>query len=137
MLKIESQKNTVNANCEEIFSFLSDLNNYKELLPEDKISNWESTSETCAFKVQGYKIAFKKVSETPNSQIKIKHGDDSQFKFDLDVNVNEKSGDENEVYLYCEADVNMFIKGLVKGPLTNLFNYMSHKVHKKFLPSEN
>ena len=120
MLKIESKKHNVTATSKDIYQYLLDLNNFKELLPQDKISNWESTQDSCSFKVQGYKIVFEKIGGTPNSQIKLKHGDSSQFKFDLDTNINEKSTNENEVFLYCQADVNMFIKGLVKTPLTNL-----------------
>ena len=53
MTKIESKHVTVNNTQQEVFAFLGDLNNFRELLPQDKISEWKSDKNFCSFKVNG------------------------------------------------------------------------------------
>ena len=43
-LKIKSKEVSVKKDRQVVFNYLCDLNNFKELLPQDKISNWESKS---------------------------------------------------------------------------------------------
>ena len=52
MVTIESKKVEVNCSTEECFKFLSNMNNYKQILPDDKITDWSSTETSCFFKIQ-------------------------------------------------------------------------------------
>ena len=45
MLKIKSEEFTFNGKQADCMDFLSDLNNYKNLFPKDKIKNWKYTYE--------------------------------------------------------------------------------------------
>jgi hypothetical protein len=53
MIKLESKIGKINKSEEKTYNFLSDFNNLKELIPEDKIRNWESTEDSCRFTVEG------------------------------------------------------------------------------------
>ena len=46
MTRIESDKVTVNKTSEEIYTFLSNFNNFQKLMPE-QVTNWQSTEEDC------------------------------------------------------------------------------------------
>jgi len=72
MSEIKSEKLEVNNSAEKIFSFLSNFNNFKSLMPE-QVSEWKSTEDTCSFTIQGLpsigmkiheKIPFKKITYT-------------------------------------------------------------------------
>jgi len=52
MTTVTSNKKQITASAETIFAFLSDFNNLEELMPS-KVVNWTSTSETCAFTIDG------------------------------------------------------------------------------------
>ena len=52
MTRIESDKVTVNKTSEEIYTFLSNFNNFQKLMPE-QVTNWQSTEEDCSFTIAG------------------------------------------------------------------------------------
>ena len=121
---IESKRGVVNRPINEVFEFLTDMNNFENLLPQDKISNWKSDNDQCSFKVQGTtSISFvKESSESPN-RINIISGESSPFKFDLVIHLNEEDG-KTVGHQIFNADINMFMKMMVESPLTHLINTM-------------
>jgi hypothetical protein len=133
---IDSKKVIVKANSETVFTFLTDFNNIKELLPQDKISDWSSSVDACSFKIQGAAtIPLVKDTVEPTNKINIVSGPKAPFPFTMIVYINElEGGDGNscEGYLHFEGDINAFLKMMVVKPLTNLFDYMAHKIEKKF-----
>ncbi|MCT4579844.1 MAG: hypothetical protein N4A35_00380 [Flavobacteriales bacterium] len=127
MTKIESKKVVVNSSQQEVFEFLSDMNNYELLLPKKNISDWKSDEKTCSFKIQKtYKLVLEHVGGTTYNQVNIKSGEGSPFKFTLDVNLAE--GAATEAQLICNADINPFLKMMVQKPLNNLFDYMADRI---------
>ena len=52
MTEIISNKAEVNADIGEVFSFLTDMNNYELLLPKDNISHWRATDDEFSCKIQ-------------------------------------------------------------------------------------
>ncbi|MDZ4823737.1 MAG: hypothetical protein SH856_09780 [Flavobacteriales bacterium] len=132
MSKIESNKALVNAAPEEVFLFLSNMNNIKKLLPENKISDWKSDEKSCSFKVQNaYTIPLVHVGGNPFSRVQIQSGEGAPFRFTLDVHLADKDG-KTEGYLECNAQLNMFLEMMVKGPLKNLFDHMAGELAKQF-----
>lgn len=129
MTHIESKKVRVEASNSECFNFLTDLNHYELLLPQDKISNWESDEKSCSFKIQKtYKLDLLfKSAEEPNI-IHLESGANSPFKFTLDIHLI--GGDQTEAQIKCDADINPFLKMMVEKPLNNLFDYMADRLVK-------
>lgn len=121
---IESKKGVVNRPINEVFEFLKDMNNFENLLPQDKVSDWKSDKDQCSFKVQGTtSISFvKESSESPN-RINIISGESSPFKFDLVIHLKEEDG-KTVGHQIFNADINMFMKMMVESPLTHLINTM-------------
>ena len=125
---IESDKVIVNAQRKEVFEFIADFNNIIQLLPQDKISDWQSTNDDCSFKIQNAAvIPLVKSSVDEFSKINIVSGEKAPFPFTLVVHLNEK-GEGTEAFLIFEGDINPFLKMMVVKPLTNLFNYMANKL---------
>jgi carbon monoxide dehydrogenase subunit G len=132
MTRIESKKVLVNASTEQTFGFLMDMNNIRLLLPEDKISNWQSDEKSCSFKIQNaYTISLEFKESTPHSAIVYSSGSGSPFAFTLNVSLKSIDG-KTEAQQICDANINAFLEMMVKGPLTNLFDYMSEKLSKQF-----
>jgi carbon monoxide dehydrogenase subunit G len=132
MTRIESEKHEINASPEEVFNFLSDLNNYEVLLPQDKISDWESDKTSCSFKVQGsYHIGLLFEKSDEYTDIYLASSEDSPFPFTLRIQI-EETGGRTVGGLICEAEINAFLKMMVEKPLSNLFNYMSKKLEEQF-----
>lgn len=123
-MKIESKKGIIQRPSKEVFDYLKDMNNFKNLLPEDKISNWQADKDRCSFKIQGTTtISFIiESSEEPN-HIHLISGDESPFNFNLDIYLNEENGITTGYQIF-DADINMFMKMMVEKPLQNLFDYI-------------
>ncbi|MCA1763319.1 MAG: SRPBCC family protein [Flavobacteriales bacterium] len=130
-MKIESKKVTVPAPPEKVFNYVSDLNNFRSLLPEDRISEWESSEDYCSFKVQGTATIDLMLDEKQAfTRLLLKSGEKSPFAFTLEVLLNEVDG-QTEAYQLMNADVNPFLKMMVEKPLANLFNYIADRLTEK------
>lgn len=133
MTEITSNKAEVAANINTVFDFLNDMNNYELLLPKDKISDWKADGDHFSCKVQNtYKIALVKKGTTENNSIHLVSAEDSPLKFNLDVKLESVSDTETQAQLFCEADLNPFLKMMVLKPLENLFNYMAGRLEKVY-----
>lgn len=131
-MTINSTKVHINASPDTIISFLKDANNLIELLPQDKISDFKSSTEECSFKVQGgVIITLVQDGIEGNEKLFLRSGEKSPFPFKLTINVS-KSESGSEGFIHFDGEVNMFLKMMVETPLTNLFNYMSNKLNEKF-----
>lgn len=131
---IKSEVKTMKASQEEVFTFLSDFNNIKKLLPEDKITDWTSSVDECSFKIQGAAtIPLVKDTVEEFSRINIISGPKAPFPFTLVAHINKLEGDQGcESYLVFDGEINAFLKMMVVKPLTNLFDYMSRRLAKQF-----
>jgi carbon monoxide dehydrogenase subunit G len=130
-MKIESKKGLINRPAKEVFDYLSNMNNFVNLLPKDKISDWESDEKQCSFKIQGAAtISFVNESSTEPTHIHMVSGERSPFKFDLDVYLKEEDG-KTTGYQIFDADINMFMKMMVEKPLKNLFDYIVDQLAKE------
>lgn len=131
-MTIDSTVVTVNAASDEVCSFLKDANNLIHLLPQDKISDFNSSETECSFKVQGgVIISLIQDGQEGNEKLFLKSGKSSPFPFRLTINL--KSIDNTtEGFIHFDGEVNMFLKMMVEKPLTNLFNYMSNKLQEHF-----
>jgi len=130
MLKIKSEEFTFNGKQADCMNFLSDLNNYKNLFPKDKIKNWKSEENYCEFNLQNaYTLEILKESVTKNI-VFLKSGGKSPFSFEIKIKVNEKSNNICSVYIESEANVSAILKTIIGKPLNELFNYMASKIEE-------
>lgn len=136
MTHIESKKTIVTADKNQIYDFLLDMNNIEKLLPPGKYSDWKSDGTTCSFKVQNtYLIGLKYISGTPGEVVNYESTQGTPFPFTLQVNLKEvENGTEG--YMLCSAQINPFLEMLVKGPLKNLFDYMTEQLNNQFTSSK-
>lgn len=104
---------------------MSDFNHFKHLLPEDKITNFECTSEQCSFGIKGLMPLTIKIKEkTPPSIITFETTGLAKFVFTLHIHLN----DTQQAYVQLEGDMNPFIKAMAEKPLLELVNTMALKL---------
>ena len=130
MLKIKSEEFTFNGKQADCIDFLSDLNNYKNLFPKDKIKNWKSDENYCEFNLQNaYTLEILKESVTENN-IFLKSGGKSPFSFKIKIEVNKKSNNICSAQIASEANVSAILKTIIGKPLNELFNHMASKIEE-------
>jgi carbon monoxide dehydrogenase subunit G len=134
--RIESKQVEIGKPAADLYAFLQDMNNFKQLLPQDKISDWQSDGVSCSFKVAGAAtIGLMLDGGTPpgpvggpaRSVVRLKATDRSPFPFTLDVNLEEANGTTRLGQVF-EAELNTFLKMMVERPLQNLFDHIADKM---------
>jgi hypothetical protein len=127
-MRIESDKSQINKPASEIFSFLSNFNNFQKLMPE-QVTNWQSTENDCTFTIQGMAtIGMKIVDKTPNSLIKISSSGKVPFDFTLNIHLAETSPGQTTGQLIFESSLNPMMAMMVEKPLRNFFNLLAGKL---------
>ncbi|SDM61005.1 hypothetical protein SAMN05421813_1173 [Daejeonella rubra] len=122
MTIIES-KVSINKPVNEVFDFLSDLNNHQQLMPEN-IYNWSSTKDEAKFTIQNMaKLALKVSSITKNKEIIVKPSEEAPFELELKWTVTEDGEGKTEATYTISADLNMMMKMIVSGPLQKLVDH--------------
>ena len=128
MTTIESKKVEIAKPAQELYDFLRDMNNFQQLLPEGRISEWKSDGTSCSFKVQGAAtIGLQLDGGTPPELLKLKATERSPFPFTLDVHMKESNG-KTTIWQEFNADLNPFIKMMVEKPLQNLFDHIADRM---------
>lgn len=129
---LKTDSSPVNAPAQKVFEFLSNAANIEQLLPEDKISDFQSDEKGCSFKAQGgIVIPLIYSVKEPNTKIVMESGEKAPFSYTLSIILKE-TGSTCEGHLEFEAQINMFMKMMVEKPLTNLFGVMTKNLQKQF-----
>jgi len=126
MTVFESRIN-INRPVHEIYSFLANLNNHQQLMPEN-IMDWVSTTDTASFNVQNMaKLSLKVGSRVTDKEIKIipavKPPFDLELKWEL-FSVNNNA----DVVFSISADLNMMLKMVASGPLQKLTDHQTQSL---------
>lgn len=131
MTTIETKKAISPNSAEKLFAFLTDMNNFEKLMPEDKIEKWTSEKDQCEFTIKGMaRIGLKiKETEAPNKIIVESFGK-VPFPFDLEIYLNPKGDSETETYMIFKGEINAFMKMMVEKPLKNFFEMLVDQAAK-------
>jgi carbon monoxide dehydrogenase subunit G len=127
MTRIDSEKITMKKSAQEVYSFLSDFNNFEKLMPE-QVVDWKSTTDECTFTIKGMAtLGMKIIEKKPNSLIKVEKSGSAPFDFFLYCLIEEKQN-ESIVQLAFDADLNPMMKMMAVKPLTNFLNILVNKL---------
>ncbi len=128
-MRIESKTVEIAREPEAIYGFLQDMNNFKELLPQDKISEWKADENSCSFKVQGAAtIGLQRVGGNEPNLVNMKSTDRAPFPFTLNVHIEDQGDGACKAHQVFEADINAFLKMMVENPLRNLFDHIADRM---------
>jgi carbon monoxide dehydrogenase subunit G len=130
MTEITSKEAALGADVATVFAFLCDMNNYELLLPKDKINDWESGKDHFSCKIQNtYKISLLANGTTDDNEVHLVSAKGSPLNFSLNLKLKE-NGDGSKAQMFCDADLNPFLKMMALKPLQNLFDYMAGRLEK-------
>lgn len=127
-MKLNSKKITVQKSAQELFDFLTNLNNFEQLMPEN-ISKFEVIRENAfVFALKGMpEIALEiKEKEAPNKLVLGAISD--KMPFTLTTTIDEINETTSEAELHFEGKFNTMMTMMVKGPLTKFLETLSSKM---------
>lgn len=113
----------INKPVAEVYTFLSDLNNHEQLMPEN-IYNWSSTTDEARFTIKNMaKLALGVTKRDENKEIVCTPIEEVPFAVTLRWQVEEKAPDVTKATFVIEADLNMMMKMIAGGPLKKLVDH--------------
>ncbi len=124
-----SESHTTTSNIEQLFNFLSDFKNFKQILPEDKVDNFQYSGQNCSFSIKGVTpMSIKLVEKIPYSYMLFETDGLAKFNFKLKVHFEGNEGKPGICKVDLIGDLNPFIQTMVEKPLGQLINTMSLKL---------
>lgn len=128
MVTIQTEKSEIEAPASNVYTFLTNMNNWQSLMPE-QVTKWESDEKACAFVLGGMaSIGMRLGEQTPHSKIQLVSEGKSPFPFDLVVEISESGPAASAVVLTFNGDMNVMMKMMAEKPLGNFFTYLSKKM---------
>ena len=129
-MHIETEKKTVQKSQEATFTFLSDLSNFEQLMP-DSLEKFEILAEdTFRFGLSGMpEIVLKLKEKHPNDKIVLGAASD-KLPFTLTALIDAQSDQSSEVQLVFEGEFNAMMAMMIKHPITNFIEALSGNLSK-------
>ena len=119
----------VEKSAEEVFTFFSDLNNFKEIMP-DNIQKFEVDGESFIFGLPGMpeiRLVLKEKTEFSNITL---GAASSKLPFTLAAGINEIGENKTEVALKFDGDFNPMMAMMIKKPLTKFVDTLTENIGK-------
>lgn len=128
-MNIQGNTVTVNKNQKETFEFLTDLQNFEQLMP-DTIQKFEVDGDSFIFALKGMpeiRLVLKDTTEYSNVTL---GAASSKLDFTLEANIDEVDDNTSKVTLDFNGQFNMMMAMMVKKPLTSFIDTLTENMEK-------
>ena len=131
MTRIESKIGVIKQPAEKIFNFISNFNNFNQLIPEDKVKDFESSNDTCRFKVEGIgQAGLRIIEKEPHKLIKISSDEETTFDLLLWIQIKEIEPGDSRLKITTEVNLNPMMATMVRKPLKNFIDTLIEQAEK-------
>lgn len=97
----------------DLYAFLTDIRNFKEVLPSDMLSDWKATADKCSFRIErAGRVNVSLKEALPHTMVS--YTAENLFTGNLSLKVVIESLTANSSRLYVTSDLNM-------NPLVRMF----------------
>jgi hypothetical protein len=129
-MNLESPKVTVKKNQKEMYDFLTQVENYKQLMPES-MEKFEITApDSFLFALKGMPQIELKIQETHEPDLVVLGSTSDKFNFMLNANIEASGDDSSDVQLLFEGKFNAMMAMMVKSPLKKFITTLSENIAK-------
>ena len=129
-MKIESKIGKSVHSDRQIYGFISDFNNFKDLLPEGRVSGWEASVDRCSFNVDPVgRTGLQFIEKSPYSLLKIASMPEfSSYQFNIWIQIKRVTDNDTKVKITIEPLVNKMLLPMIKSPLKLFVNGLINKI---------
>ena len=129
MLKLTSKTGTVKAKQEAVYNYISNFTNFSHLLPEERLRDIQITDDTLRFNIDGLGNVGLKISEKhPYNQLVISAIEGTSADFTFWINLAEGLNNTSSVNIDLQANLNLFLEMMAKGPLQQFLDMIIDKL---------
>jgi len=129
-MNLESPKVSIDKSAQIVFDFLTDVKNFKPLMPENTSKFELIDDETFLFALSGMpEIVLKKKSlESPKTIVLGAAG--GKLDFSLTAVIESISENQSNVQLKFEGDFNAMMAMMIKGPISKFIETLAINIPK-------
>ena len=128
-MNLETKKSVINKSQKDFFEYLTDLNNFEHLMPENN-TKFEVDGESFIFGLKGMPEIRLVVKEKQEFDKIILGAASSKLDFSLIVNIDKVTENSCETQLLFEGDFNPMMAMMVKSPLQKFINTLIENASK-------
>ena len=129
IMNLETKKSVINKSQKDFFEFLSDLNNFEQIMPENT-DKFEVDGESFLFSLKGMPEIRLVVHEKQEFDKIILGAASSKLNFSLTVLIDEVTSETCETQLFFEGDFNPMMAMMVKKPLQKFIDTLTENSSK-------
>lgn len=128
-MNLETSKIAVQKSQKELFKFLTKLENYEQLMPEN-IEKFEVDGESFIFGLKGMPEIRLVIKETQEFDKVILAAASSKLPFTLTANIIEIGEETAEAQMLFDGDFNPMMAMMIKKPLQKFIDILSKNIGK-------
>ena len=127
-MNLESPKVTVKKNQKEMYNFLTQVENYKQLMPES-MEKFEITApDSFLFALKGMPQIELKLQDSHEPDLVVLGSTSDKFNFMLNANIEASGDDSSDVQLLFDGKFNSMMAMMVKSPLKKFITTLSENI---------
>ena len=131
MGKIESKTGQLQYPDNKIYDFITDFNNFKQFIPEEKVENWESSDDSCSFSLPSLGEASMSIIEKePNKLVKVAGSGSNAIKFTIWIQLKMIADNDTRIKITLEPQMNKMMEMMAKKPLKKFIDMLVDRIEK-------
>ena len=124
-MKLQSKKVSVQKSGPQICEYMSEVGNYKELMPEN-ISKFEVLDDkSFVFGLKGMPEIALEVTKVDSPHTVVLGAKDSKFPFTLTAGITPETDQTSSVELLFDGEFNAVMAMMIKGPITKFIDTLA------------
>ena len=121
MEKYESRQQQIRRPAEQIYSVISDFNNFTPVV-QGHVEDWTADETSCSFKVKGMTMRLRMVDKVPNDYVKVTGDERSPLDFTFWIQLKQVGDYDTRMRLVLHAKLNMVMKMMIGSKLRGAFS---------------
>ncbi len=129
-MNLESPTVHVNKTAEEVFEFLTKVENFEQLMPESKQKFEKISDSRFLFQLKGMpELVLDQKESTPSSQVVLGAASD-KLPFTLKADIGDTEDGKSTTKLTFDGEFNAMMAMMIKNPIQNFINTLSENIGK-------
>ncbi|MGD0755904.1 MAG: hypothetical protein ABR927_12675 [Bacteroidales bacterium] len=114
----ESRSGRLTCNAEEVFTFVTDIRNFEQFVPNGTINNWYAERESCSFNVSMIGAVTVRLAEKEKFNKVVFNGDAlKKNDFSLTLYISDNVKNNADVKIMLSADLDPMVKMMTSRPI--------------------
>lgn len=129
-MNLESPKVTTHKNQQEMYNFLTNVENYKEVMPHSLEKFEVTSSDSFLFALKGMPPIELQIKETREPEQIVLGSTSDKFDFSIELLISPAGESQSDVQLFFEGKFNAMMAMMVKSPLKKFINTLSENIQE-------